>query len=248
MKKLITCLFFIIILSSSLISASAEYEADAKLNVSYCFDGQNVVITAYFTDIKVKDGIISVEYDIKYDHNKFELVQIDHIVPERWEALLIEESVENFSMQRSEGVYRWGYAVVALGEGAKGDRELGFVAEFKPIGTIEGDIKISYSDLRGEVVENGKTVEFLRLSSNSAKITFDSTNSENTKLFYSNVDADLYNQNNRYYEVENITINEARPANDINYIYLYLSFAAIAIILVVTVLLIVYIFAKSKRG
>lgn len=248
MKKLIACLFLILILSSSFISASAEFEADAKLNVSYCVDGQNVVITAFFTDIKVKDGIISVEYDIKYDHNKFELVKIDHIIPERWEALLIDESVENFSMQRSEGVYRWGYAVVALGEGAKGDKELGFVAEFKPIGTLEGDIKISYSDLRGEIVEDGKTVEFLRLSSNSAKIAFDPANAENTKLFYSNVDADLYNQNNRYYEVENITINEALPVNDINCTSLYLSFAAIAVVLIVTVLLIVYIFAKSKRG
>ena len=77
MKKLIACLFLILILSSSFISASAEFEADAKLNVSYCFKGQNVVITAFFTDIKVKDGIISVEYDIKYDHNKFELVKIE---------------------------------------------------------------------------------------------------------------------------------------------------------------------------
>ncbi len=248
MKKVISCLFVVIILSSFIMSVSADFEADAKLNVSYKFDNENIVVTAYFSDIKVKDGIISVEYDIKYDHTALELVGIEHIIPEKWNNLLTEENVENFSMQTSDGVYRWGYAVIALGEGAKSDNALGIIAEFKPINNTATDIKISYSDLRGEIVENGKTVDFIKMSSNSAKITFDPANKENSKLFYLDVDASVVSQSNRYYEVENSIIIETEPANESEDLYMYLSLAGVGIIIVITVLAIVYIFAKSKRG
>lgn len=231
-------------------SASADNEADAKLNVSFCVSDENVVVSAFFGDIKVKDGIISVEYDIQYDHTTLELVNIKHIIPEKWNNLIAEENVENFSMQRADGVYRWGYAVIALGEGAKIDKELGFVAEFRQINNKNSDILITYSDLRGEVIENGKTLEFVHMASNSAKVTLDPSNKYNSKLFYADVDPKTDLRKNRFYEVDNITesflpISEENPDDGIG---VYLSLACVFVCLIVFLLCSVYIFTKTKRG
>lgn len=250
MKKSI---FFIILIFALIIgssNASASVESDAKLNVSYKQNTENIIVSAYFSDIKVKDGIISVEYDIEYDHTALELISVKHIIPEKWNTLIEEENVENFSMQSEDGVYRWGYAVIALGEGAKLDKELGFVAEFKPLKDSVGDIVINYSDLRGEVVEDGKTTEFVHMSSNSAKITYDTLNAANTKLFYADVDSELIYLRPRYYEVANDEsfvfedgISDAEEIDD-NSAVIYIVISVVAVLIVAVV---IFFIIKSRR-
>ncbi len=253
MKKVIVWLFVVIFLALNSLSVSAEpgfddvFDADAKLNVSYNFNGENIVVTAYFSDIKVKDGIISIEYDIEYDHNTLELVNIEHYIPEKWNTLILEENVEDFSRQTSEGVYHWGYAVISLGEGAKNDKELGIVLEFKPLDTTVSDIRIGYSDLRGEILKDGKTNEFVHMTSNSAKITFDPLNKANSKLYYAHVDPKS-NLRERFIEVDNLIENVSGPNAETNNIYMYLSLFGVGVCLVVFALAVFYIFAKSKRG
>ncbi len=250
MKKSIFFIFLALALTIGSISASAAFESDAKLNVSYKQSSENIVVTAYFSDIQVKDGIISIEYDIVYDHTSLELVSVKHFIPEKWNALIEEENVENFSVKSEDGVYRWGYAVIAIGEGAKSDKELGIVAEFKPLKEAVNDIKINYCDLRGEVLEDGITKEFVHMSSNSAKITYDTANAANTKLFLADVEAELSYLRPMYYEVANdetLVLEESAPTiveidDDNTVIYIVLSISIILIFAVVT-----FFILKSRR-
>lgn len=250
MKKFLLLFIAVVLSFAFAFSASAEDVLDAKLNGFYAYNGENITVKAFFSEIKVKDGIISVEYDIEYDDTALELVSVEHFLPERWDALINEENVENFSFQHESGVYRWGYAVISLGEGAKADDELGISVEFKPIADKTSDIKITYSDLRGEVVESNKTLEFVHMSSNSIKVSFDPASEQNTKLFYADVYPDSGYRQNKYYEVENIVIDipNGSEATEDNTVALVLSFIAIGLCLLSFILGCVYIFVKSKRG
>jgi hypothetical protein len=250
MKKSIFFIFLTFALIFGSINASASVASDAKLNISYKQNTDNIIVSAYFSDIAVKDGIISAEYDIKYDNTALELVSIKHIIPEKWNSLIAEENVENFSMQTEDGVYHWGYAVIALGEGAKLDKELGFVAEFKPLKDTVSDIIINYSDLRGEVVEDGKTTEFVHMSSNSAKITYDNFNAANTKLFYADIEPKLSYLRPRYYEVENNesfvfeeSTTDVEEINDNNAVV----YVVISVVAVLVVALVAFFILKSRR-
>ena len=248
MKRIFILFISVLFIFSGTLTASAEFKHDALFNVSYRYDDGNFLVYANFTDITIKDGIISVEYNIDYDHTALEIVNIEHIIPEKWNSLIEQENVENFSFESDDGIYHWGYAVISVGEGAKKDGELGIVIEFKPLGSEKSDILLSYSDLRGEIVEDGQTTEFVRMSSNSAKIDFDPQTQENTKLFYVDVDANAFIQKNRYYEVENI-VNQANNnemklvISDTNF---YLAMGGIAVCLITFIMAVVYVFTKSK--
>ncbi len=242
-KGSIFILICLLIMAFSL-SASADNDLDARLVTSYSFNGDNIVINAHFNDIKVKDGIISLEYDIEYDHTSLELVGIEHIIPEEWNALIAEENVENFSFQSEGGVYRWGYAVISLGKGAKVDKSLGIKLEFKPIKDEISDIELNYRDIRGEIIEGGKTTEFVHMSSNSAKITFNPINVSETVMSHIDVDPSNPRQNNKYYPVDNLieVVEQQSEASDIGLILVFIF------IVVFELVILIYFIVRSIRG
>lgn len=255
MKKATFLVFLLLCLTFGAVNASAAFEADANFNVSYEQDAENIIITAYFSDIRVKDGIISVEYDIEYDHTALELVSVKHQIPQKWESLISEENVENFSSQVDSGVYHWGYAVISLGEGAKNDKELGFIVEFKPLKESVSEIKINYSDLRGEVLENGATKEFVHMSANSAKISYDFTNAVNTKLYYADIDAEMSFLRPKYYEVENrvVTLFEEEASTDTDKsdesnAIVYICICVAVVIVAAAVVLLIFKIKRTKRN
>ena len=186
MKRVIVLITLSIVLTFifSLSVASAENSTDATLSGEVYTDNKsgNLIISATFSDISVKDGIISIEYDLIYDENLFELVNVEHIIPKKWENLIETEMVEDFSFKSENNVYHWAYAVIAVGKGATENDSLGIKAEFKFLSNSAGVVQLVYDDLRGEIIENGKVAEFVHMSSNSLKFTIDPKNVNEARI------------------------------------------------------------------
>ncbi len=190
MKKLVLfVLISALILSIASFSVSAEIATDTTINVSYEYnsDNGNITIIGKFTDIKPEGGIVALEYDVKYDHTVLELVKTEPLYPERWSDLIKNESIEDLSRAMGNGNYRWAFAVIPLGKGAKSSDEVGIKLEFKPIKQQSTNIRLEYVDLVTEIVENGKTMDFIHISGNSVSVDVSVDDPENPDIEKSDV-------------------------------------------------------------
>jgi len=190
MKKIFTfSLIILILISSTAFSVNAEEGLESKLNVSYTYnaDTERISIIANFVDITAKEGLIGLEYDVKYDPNILELVKAEPIYPKRWDTLLGSGAIEDLSGNTGNGVFHWSFVVIALGEGIKNDNELGIRLEFKPLKNESTKVEFLYDDLITEVIEDGMTLDLLHVSGSNAVISIDFDTPENPNANQSQV-------------------------------------------------------------
>ncbi len=190
MKKIFTfALILLILVSTTVFPVNAEEGLDSKLNVSYTYDAatQKISIIANFVDITAKEGLIGLEYDVKYDPNILELVKAEPIYPKRWDTLIGSGAIEDLSGNTGNGVFHWSFVVIALGEGIKNDNELGIRLEFKPLKNESTKVEFLYDDLITEVIEDGMTLDLLHVSGSNAVISIDFDTPENPNVNQSQV-------------------------------------------------------------
>lgn len=210
MKKIL-CLFLVLLLLSFVlsISASAESNVETTLEIAYEYnDGGNIFITAEFVDIKPEEGIIALEYDIKYDHTVVELVKAEPIYPERWLSLIDNGMVEDLSQQTGLGNYHWAFVVFSIKQGVKNDNELGIKLEFKPLKKESTKIELVYDDIITEVTENGQTIDLLHVTGNTASVDIDFEDPQNPNI--DNTDVSIHENESHY------TSSEVDTGSDIS--------------------------------
>lgn len=257
MKRYIIILLALFILIMP-ISVAAD-ECDATLKVDYKTDNSNnIIVDAAFVDIKAQEGIITLQYDTKYDPEVLELVKVEPVYPEEWEELLESEMVEDFSSKKSDGVYCWSFVVIEIGKGAKEDNTLGIHLEFSPKSEEKTEISIEYIDIGTEILKNGMTEALLHISGNSVKIDIDLSNPsvpeiddtsitipDKTPIGSTSLDDSATSEGNSDYSISNNTSEDAlvSESNDSNWLFWTIIGVGAVGVIAVTVFVV-----KSKRG
>lgn len=179
MKRSLFALFIcILVLMSSFACGAESADATLKVDYEYITESNTIKVDANFVNIKPKDGIITIEYGIKYDKSAVELVSFKTYFPKDWEPLLENEMVEDLTEKTKDGYIRWCFVVIAVGKGAKNDSELGIELEFKPLKEENTNISFEYADIGTEILNNGMTESLQRVSGNSVTVTVDLANPE----------------------------------------------------------------------
>lgn len=173
MKKLLLFVFALLLFVTSSMNAFAESNVDTTLEVNYSYDTETdrISINAFMVDIKPEEGIICVEYDIKYDASALELVKAETVFPEEWDTYIKNGSIEDLSHDKGNGVYLWSFVVMPTGIGAKEDNELGIKLEFKPLKKEATKVELLYNHVVTEVTENGFTVDVPEVSGSNATVS-----------------------------------------------------------------------------
>ncbi len=172
-KSFFIIVFSIMMLFSSLVCNAQTADATLKVDYEYISESNLIKVDANFVDIKAKEGIITIEYDITYDANALELVSYKTYFPKDWEQLLENETVEDFTEKTQNGKIRWVFVVIAVGKGAKNDAELGINLEFKPLKDGTANVSFNYKDIGTEILKNGMTESLEHISGNSVNIAID---------------------------------------------------------------------------
>ena len=126
MKRSFIFILTAILITLSVLPICSAESVDATLKAAYNYDKDaNIIkVEARFFDIKVEEGIITANYDIKYDPEALELVEFKTVFPEEWDKFLSDESVKDFSVKKEDGHISWVFVVVPVGQGAKNDNVL----------------------------------------------------------------------------------------------------------------------------
>ncbi|MBO5869926.1 MAG: hypothetical protein J6Q89_04165 [Clostridia bacterium] len=172
MKKTFVFIFTLMFMILSCVNVLAESNVDASLDVSYSYntETERIAISAFLVDIKAEEGIISVEYDIKYDPNVLKLVKAEAAYPERWDNYIKNGSIEDLSYDQGGGVYSWIFVVAPVGIGITEDNELGINLEFEPIKKETTKVELQYKHLLSEETENGMAIDMFDISGSNATI------------------------------------------------------------------------------
>lgn len=250
MKRSFIFILTAILITLSVLPICSAESVDATLKAAYNYDKDaNIIkVEARFFDIKVEEGIITANYDIKYDPEALELVEFKTVFPEEWDKFLSDESVKDFSVKKEDGHISWVFVVVPVGQGAKNDNVLGIDLQFKPKATSETDINLNFNDIGTEILENGQTVSLEKISGNSVKISVDLSNPDEHEISggYENTEANADNSKN----VDDSTVGENDDATDdatnenTNNVLLYVIIG----IGVVGLCVLAFVLFKSKKG
>lgn len=252
-RSLIIIIVAVLTLFSSLMTCSAG-ENDATLKAEYSYDenAKTISVDARFVDIKAKEGIITIEYHIEYDKNALELVSYETVFPDNWKSLLENQMVEDFSEKKEDGRLTWTFVVIAVGEGAKKDNELGIKLLFKPLNTGKTDIKFSYKDIGTEILENGKTVSLEHISGNSLNIAVDLSEPEKSEISEIENDVSVSGQEsensseNNLSEAETDNVdtsnNDSEPAENNMILWVIVGIGVVGVTVVIVLV------SKTKKG
>lgn len=167
MKKFI---ILILTISMLIMPLSVSAEVSSGLSTSYSTnESGNIVVYAGVVNINDPSGLCGLSYDIVYDNQVLEIVDVNVVIPEKWQPFVESEMVENWSAPKSANVYSWALFNCEIGNGIKNDHELCIRIEFKPISKTSTSIQFLC-----ENVINDNVVE-LAGESKLLNIEFDNT-------------------------------------------------------------------------
>lgn len=199
MKKAFALAFAFILVFAPLLVGSvyAEDNNKATLDIEYekKSDG-NILVKASLNDIRAKNGISTLEYDILYNAKDLKFVNATVNVPDKWKPYVEDELVEILSQKKKDGVYYWAAVATEVNIGIKDDNQLFIVLEFKPLTDKTTDIKFEYVEVGTDYSyvspsDNKTYYDFASVQVNAAKISIDLKGDEEPSIETSDVSTNL---------------------------------------------------------
>lgn len=158
MKRIITVLTVLLILSVSLLSVSAASNS-IEFSADYSYNEQDDLYVFRVSIGKIADpsGIALFETDITIDTKVFEFVDEQANIPEKWKPYFdesLEEGVEDLSHFENESTYVWSFCAIKEGIAITDDGELFVDVILKAKTEAETVIKVKTECVANDLCED----------------------------------------------------------------------------------------------